>query len=404
MPKITAPLTDTEIRKSKLQDKQYKKSDGQGLCLIITPTGTKYFRFDYIYNGKRKSLSFGTYPQTSLKRARDLKEAARENLLDNIDPASVKKLENNVEITFYEVATKWFEMMKIEWSEATYKKISQNFTNNCFKQIGHLPIKQITRAHILDIASNMESRGVYELRNRLMNYLDRVYKYAVTHDIIEHNIIADIDKKNTMKSPKVEHLAAITNELEIKQLMKDIKDYKNSYRADISTVFALELAPYVFVRPFNLRFMEHKELNLEKGIWEIPTEKMKMRKAFIIPLSTQAIQIIKAAQQYSKNESDFVFPSPITNLKPISDNTLTQALKRMGYANKMTIHGFRAMFSTIAHEKYKEHGFTSDIIELCLAHEERNKIKAAYNRDNKMKYFDERKELIQWWADWLDGL
>ena len=400
MPKITTPLTDTEIKKAKVQDKTYKLSDGQGLYFVIKNNGTRFFRFDYSFNKKRKSMSFGVYPETSLKEARLKRTDTRKLIKQGIDPIQEKHNQNDENLFKY-VAVKWLDIMKDDWTNVTYVKAQKTLENNAYPFIGNKVMKDITRVDILDMLKVMEDRGVNELASRLLNYIERIYKYAVTYNIVEHNIVFDIDKKNVLKGHTKNNFPAITKESEIKQLMQDIENYQNMFRADISTVYALKLAPYVFVRPYNLRFALWSEIDLGKGTWDIPKNKMKTRQDFIIPLPSQAIKLLEEIKPYSFNQSEYVFPSPTTNKKPISDGTLNQALMRMGYKDKMTSHGFRAMFSTIAHEKIQEHGFYSDIIELCLAHAERNRTKAAYNRNNKMKYFDERKELLQWWANWI---
>lgn len=401
MPKITTPLTDTEIKKSKPKDKQYKLSDGAGLCLIITPKGSKYFRFDYTYNRKRKSISFGTYPDTSLKEARDRRSEAKELIKEGIDPAQKRKIDKNIE-TFETVSKKWLELAKGDWADVTYTKAVETINNNT-TTIKDKEMKRITRIDILEILEVMQKREVHVLANRLLGYLDRIWKYAVTYNIVEHNIIADIDKRNALKQVAKKHFPAITEEKDIRILMQDIKEYGNYKASDISTVYAFLLAPYIFLRPFNLRCLEWQEINFDKGIIEIPKEKMKTGKDFIVPMSKQILAIINEIKPYSFHKSIYVFPSSTTPQKPISENTLNMVLKRMGYKDKMVPHGFRSMFSTIAHEKIKEHGHHSDIIEFCLAHEQKNKVKAAYNRDNKMRYFDKRKELLQWWADWLES-
>ena len=400
MPKITTPLTDTEIKKSKPKEKQYKLSDGAGLCLIITPKGSKYFRFDYSFNGKRKSISFGTYPDTSLKEARKKRSEAKELIKDGVDPSQKRKIEKTIE-TFESVSKKWLELAKGDWAKVTYTKAVETITNNT-SLIKDKEMKKISRVDILDILEIMQKREVHILANRLLGYLDRIWKYAVTYNIVEHNIIADIDKRNALKQTVKKHFPAITKEKDIRVLMTDIKEYRYYKASDISTIYAFLLAPYIFLRPFNLRCLEWLEIDFEKDIIEIPGEKMKTGKNFIIPMSKQIKNILLEVKPYSYHKSVYVFPSSTTSKKPISENTLNMSLKRMGYKDKMVPHGFRSMFSTIAHEKIREHGHHSDIIEFCLAHEQRNRVKAAYSRDNKMRYFDERKELLQWWADWLD--
>jgi integrase len=402
MPKITTPLTDTEIKKSKSTDKQYKLSDGAGLCLIVPIKGKKYFRFDYSINGKRKSISFGTYPETSLKEARDRRAEAKELIKDGIDPAQQRKIEKNIE-TFEMVSAKWLELAKGDWEDVTYKKAYETLKNNTLI-IKDKEMKKITRLDILKIIEVMQKREVHVLADRILGYFDRIWKYAVTYNICEHNIIADIDRRNALKQTAKKHFPAITNEKDIKILMNDIKEYKNYKASDISTIYAFLLAPYIFLRPVNLRTLEWLEIDFKKGYIEIPAEKMKTRKSFIIPMSNQVIKILNDIKPYSQHISQYVFPSPSDAKRPISENTLNMVLKRMGYKDKMVPHGFRSMFSTIAHEKINEHGHHSDVIELCLAHEEKNKVKGAYNRESKMKHYEERKELLQWYCDWLDEI
>lgn len=289
-------------------------------------------------------------------------------------------------------------------SEATIMqnvRILKNITN----WLGNIAIKDIKRVDIINALEKMQNRGIIESAHRLLSIMNKIYMYAVTKEYIENNIIANIDKSTILVPNKKDtHLPALTESKDIKQLLVDIYSINEKLRSDISTVFIFKIIPYVFVRSANIRLMEWNELDLEKGIWEIPKEKMKMNVDFICPLSFQAINILKQIEPFSKYRSKFVFPSPYKNDRGVSGATLSDTLNKLGYQNKHSFHGFRSMFSTIAHELYKEHGFHSDIIEACLAHKEKNKIKAAYNRESKMKYYNEKKELMQWYADWLDKL
>ena len=401
MPKATKPLSDTQIKKAKTKDKTYKLGDGKGLYLVVKNNGTKFFRFDYTFNKHRKTMSFGIYPNISLAQAREARESARNNISNGIDPIQDKHGDKISSNTFGHISKLWLELMKQKWSASTYCKVEGMIENHTLK-IQTLELSQITRKQILDIINILQNNGTIETANRLLNNIERIYKYAVTFGYTEHNIVADIDKKNVLFKQQDNHFPAITDEDEIKLLMKGIKSYSDDFRADSSTVLALELAPYIFLRPYNIRFLEWDEVDFEKEVIDIPGTKMKTGKDFIVPFQSQAIEILKKAYLISNHKSKYVFPSQITNLKPISENTLRQALIRLGYKDKMVPHGFRAMFSSIAHDSINIHGHHSDVIELCLAHIEQNKIKAAYNRENKMKHFDERKELMQWWANWLD--
>jgi len=407
MARMTKPLSDTEIKTAKPKDKNYKLSDGQGLYLVVKKNGTKMWRFDYQLNNKRKSMSFGIYPGVTLKNAREIREKTKTLIINKIDPITEKKKSNSFNnVSFFNICETWFDLMrKKEWEETTYNKNRNRFLNHVYPAIGKMEMKEVSRKDILKIAQKLEELEYFEVLSRVINTMERVYKYAVSYEIVEHNIIADIDKRATrINKSSTTHLPAITKPNEIKNLMNDIKDFGELYNSDVSTVLALELLPYVFLRPYNIRHLEWTEINYEKNYIEIPANKMKTKKDFVLPLSNQAKAIIEKIKPYSYNSSKFVFPSPTTNLKAISDATLNHALKKLGYKNKHCPHGFRSMFSTTAHEHINKHGFNSDIIESCLAHAERNTVKSAYNRESTSKYFQEKKELVQWYADWLDNL
>ncbi len=399
MPRIVKPLTDTEIKLAKPKDKLYKLSDGQNLFFVVQPNGTKFFRYDYTFQNKRKSMSFGTYPDISLKDVRAQREQVKQLLKQNIDPIQNKRNPNLT--TFKEIATKWLIIMENEWKPITMSKARGVITNNTFPFFGNTNIADIKRTDILNALHEMEKRNVLDSANRLLNYLDRIYKYAVTYNYVEHNIIADIDRKNAVKKPILNHFPAVLKEKDIKNLMRDIQTYGELFKADVATIYALQLAPYVFLRPFNLRHLEWREINFEKKYLEIDGSKMKAGKDFVLPLCKTALNILEAMKPFSYKSSSFVFPSPTSNVKAISDGTLNQALMRLGYKDIMTSHGFRAMFSTTAHEHIKAHGFHTEIIESCLAHTDTNKVRSAYNRESKMKYFKEKRGLIEWWEKWL---
>lgn len=402
MAKKTKPLSDLEIKRAKYVDKEIKLYDGNNLYVVIHKNGSKYFRFDYKFNNKRTTLGIGVYPAISVKEVREEAVKIRELLKQNIDPKNRNKKEvAAVIITFSKIYFDWLEITKTKWtSESTLKKCLNAFNNNVLPFIGEKDIKSITRLDILDIINFMQNRNVHILTNKVIGYINGVFKYAVTYGYVEHNIIPDIDKKTVMKEHQVQHFSALTKPKDIKLLLQSIKDYKG----DISTYYALLLAPYIFLRPGNLRSLEWSEIDFDGNFIDIPAQKMKTKEAFIIPMTYQIRNILLDAKKYSYNKSKYVFPAPQSNLRQLSENTLNQALMRMGYKGQMTSHGFRSIFSTIAHENISKHGFHSDIIEACLAHAETNKIKAAYNRSSKMKYYDDRKKLMEWFNNYLDNL
>ena len=404
MKRTSKKLTELELKKAQVKDKDYNLSDGDGLYFIVRKNGSKFFRFDFRYGGKRLSMSLGTYPLTSLKEARTKTADAKKLLENNINPISEKKLNKiTEEITLNFVIDKWLEIRKLNSSENTYLT-NQRILKNIIDKIGNVAIKDIQRQDYIDIILNVQKKGRIETGLRILSLLFKIYQFAVTNGYVEHNIIVDIDKKSTLLKNKETHLPAITEKEEIKQLLKDIYSLEERFRSDISTIYIFKLIPYVFVRSENIRLMCWDDLDLEKGLWAIPKEKMKMNVDFVCPLPKQAIKLIKEIEPFTRQRSKYVFPSPQKSDRGVAGATLADTLHRLGYQNRHCFHGFRSMFSTIAHELYKEHGFHSDIIEVCLAHKEKNRVKASYNRESKFKYFDEKKELIQWWADWLDKL
>lgn len=405
MKRTVKKLTELEIKKAEIKDKDYNLSDGDGLYFVVRRNGSKFFRLDFRYGGKRLSMSLGTYPKVSLKEAREKKDEAKKLLGQNINPISEKKIKKASEcLTLGIVINEWLELRAKSSSEATItqnRRMLNNFTN----WLGNVAIKDVKRIDIINILEKIQNKGVIETAHRLLSLMNKIYMFAVTKGYIEHNIIADIDKKSVLvPSNKNIHHPAITFPNEIKELIKDINSMEEKYRCDISVIFIFKIIPYVFVRSENIRLMRWKELDLEKGVWEIPQERMKTNVDFVCPLPKQAIELIKQIEPYSRHRSEFVFPSRQRKDIGVSGATLSANLNKLGYQDRHTFHGFRSMFSTIAHELYKEHGFHSDIIEACLAHKEKNRVKASYNRESKFKYFDEKRELIQWWADWLDKL
>ena len=404
MKRTTKKLTELELKKAEIKDKDYKLSDGDGLYFVIRKNGSKFFRLDFRYGGKRLSMSLGVYPKTTLTEARDKTLEAKKLLNNNINPISEKKLNKiSEEISLNFVINKWLEIRKLNSSENTYLT-NQRILKNVSDKIGNVAIKDIQRQNYIDLILDIQKKGRIETGLRILSLLFKIYQFAVTNGYIEHNIIVDIDKKSTLLKNKETHLPAITEKEEIKQLLKDIYSLEDRFRSDISTIYIFKLIAYVFVRSENIRLMCWDDLDLEKGLWAIPKEKMKMNVDFVCPLPKQAIKLIKEIEPFTRQRSKYVFPSPQKNDRGVAGATLADTLHRLGYQNRHCFHGFRSMFSTIAHELYKEHGFHSDIIEACLAHKEKNRVKASYNRESKFKYFEEKKELVQWYADRLDKL
>jgi len=416
MARITEPLNDTKIRAAKPRAKEYKLFDGGGLYLSITPKAYKWWRIKYFFNSKENRLSLGTYPTVSLKAARKKRDEIKELISQGIDPsqkrkddkAKAKAIEAQKANTFYNISQKWLTSYQANVSENYHKKLSKALDNHLYAthelkgtqlSIKDKPIDKVTRKDIIFILEALKERGIHETAKRTAVTLQQIFKYAVTHEYIPHNIILDIDKKVVLGTRKQNNYPTITDPKEIKSLLIAIDNYSGDY----STQKALQILPYLFVRNSNLRLMEWQELDLQKCEWTIPKEKMKTKETFILPLPHQVVTILKEIKE-NQMSSKYVFVSSIHKDRPITDNTLILALRRLGYTKEQLVpHSFRSMFSTIAYtyanNPQKGHGYTSEVIEALLAHKEPNKVKSAYNRAT---YVEAMRGLIQWYGNYLD--
>lgn len=404
MGRVTKPLTDREIKQAKPKDKPYKKTDGGGLYILINPNGSKLWRYKYRIGGKEKSISLGAYPTISLSEARRNRAELKKQISNNIDPAQERKkkkeqLKEEITLkqnTFYKVSQKWLESYKTEVSEDYHTKLHRRFINHIYPHIKNKPIKEINRKDIIKLIESIDIEK-RETANRTLMLLNKVFMYAVTHEYVEHNIIADIDKRVLLGKKIEKHYPALTKPKDIRGYLLSVDSFNGVY----TTKKALELIPYLFVRSSNLRYMQWCEINFETKEWIIPANKMKMKKEFILPLPKQAIKILTDLKKKALS-NDYVFPSSIYSNRPFSENTLISALRRMGYTkDELVIHSFRQTFSTIAHENMDKHGFSSEIIEALLAHEDTNKVRRAYNQAT---YKKQKRELIQWYANYLDEI
>jgi len=389
------PLTDTAIRNASLQEKQYKLSDERGLYLLVNKAG-KYFRLDYRFAKKRKTLALGVYPEVSLKEARKRRDDARKMIAASIDPVQHRKLTKamqaeQAENSFEAIAREWHLKFSSRWAASHANKIIRRFELYVFPWIGNRPIAEITAPELLTILRRIENRGISETAHRTKQNCGQVFRYAVATGRTERDPSADL--KGALAPAKHERMATITEPKKIGELLRTIDSYEGTFIAK----YALMLAPLVFVRPGELRHAEWAEIDLEANEWRIPADKMKMKEPHIVPLAKQAVGILKEIQPLT-GQGRYVFPSIRTSSRPMSENTVLAALRRMGYTKEeMTGHGFRAMASTVLHEQ----GWPSDVIERQLAHGERNSIKAAYNH---AQHLPERQRMMQAWADYLDSL
>lgn len=389
-------LTDTKIRQSKPKDKLYKLSDGAGLFLQIQPSGAKYWRLAYRYGGKQKTLALGVYPDISLSEAREKRVEARKVLEKGIDPANVmskrvrKRREvTNTENSFEAIAREWHEHQKGGWSDSHAARVLSSLEKEAFPDLGSIPIHDLTAPQVLAVLRKIERRGALEVASRVLQRCNAVFRYAVQTGRVEHNPVTDL--QGALKTKKVEHRAAL-GRAELPEFLAKLENYNGN----LLTRLALNLILLTFVRSGELRGAKWKEFDFDRAEWRIPSERMKMRTEHIVSLSRQAMEVLGELKPISGNR-ELVFPSERTWKKPMSENTLLYAMYRMGYHQRATVHGFRATASTILNES----GFNHDAIERQLAHAERNKVRAAYHRS---EYLEERRRMMQWWADFLDGI
>lgn len=401
MARITKPLSDTTIKSAKPREKEYKLFDGGGLYLSVTTKGQKWWRLKYRFENKEKRISLGVYPTTSLQDARKQREELKTLISKGIDPALERKKEKEAIRaekvksinTFKNVSTEWVELQRSQLGETTLKKYERALERDFYPSIGEKSMEDITRQDLIGIAKMIQDRGAIETAHRLLNLCNQIWRYALQYDKVARNIVNDISKKDVLQSFKKSNFRTITEHERIGELMAAIDDYTGEF----TTKSALKLLTLTFVRPYNIRFAEWSEFDLIKRVWTIPAEKMKMKREHILPLSSQAVKILEEMYPHTK-DAKYVFHSPISRLKPISENTLNQALKRLDFGGEIVSHGFRAMFSTIAYESGK---FRGEVIEDLLAHQEKNQVKRSYNRAT---YETEKKKLMQWWSDFLEGV
>lgn len=389
-------LTDTQIRKVKSREKSFKLADGKGLFLVVQPNGSKYWRFRYWFGDKEKLLSLGVYPEVTLAGARKKRDEAQQMLADSVDPGMAKQLKKRAqrlgaENSFEAIGREWHIKFSSKWTEKHGAKILHRLEKDIFPWLGQRPIPEITAPELLIVLRRIENRGAIETAHRLCQSCGQIFRYAIATGRADRDVSADL--RGAIPPVKKRHHASITDPKAIGSLMRAIKGYSGQ----LVTRCALQLAPLVFVRSGELRHAEWSEFNFEAAEWRIPPEKMKMRVAHIAPLSQQAIAILREIQALT-GDGKYVFPSLRSTSRPMSDNTILGALRRLGYAKEeMTGHGFRSMASTLLNEQ----GWNRDAIERQLAHSERDGIRAAYNY---AEYLPERRKMMQHWADYLDSL
>ena len=383
-------LSDILIKRAKIADRPYKLTDGGGLYLLVHPRGSKYWRFRYKASGRESTVALGTYPATSLKAARQRRIEMQGVLEAGGVPALVKKRRREAQSnTFEGVAREW--LAKQPFSTKTLAKARWTFEDLLFPYIGNRPVSELSAPELLAVVRRLERRGKNETAHRSKQRVGQVIRYAIATGRAVRDPTQDL--RGALAPVRVRNRPAITNPREVGELLRAIE----GYRGHVSVEMAFKLAPYVFVRPGELLAAEWREIDLEQAQWRIAASRMKMRREHLVPLSTQAVALLREIH-LETGAQRYVFPSPRSSTRPLSDNAITSALRRIGYTgDQMTWHGFRAMASTLLNEQ----GFAPDIIELQLAHVEQNDVRAAYNRALRLQ---ERRQMMQKWADYLDGL
>jgi integrase len=391
-------LTDAAIRRLKPKKKPFKKSDRDGLYVLVQPTGARWWRWDYRFRGLRKTLSLGVFDEVELADARDKLAALRKTLASGVDPAAVRRLEKHqaeaeTKHTFEALAREWLDKKKAGFAPATVNKIGWLFEGYLFPAIGKRPIAAIEPTELLAVLRRIESKGRIETTHRTKQIAGQVWRYAIAIGVpgVTRDMTADL--ADALKPVVKTSHAAITDPQGIGALLRAIDGFRGSF-----VVWqALKLAPLVFVRPGELRKAEWSELDLDGAIWRIQAARMKTREAHLVPLSRQAVEVLRELRPLT-GRGRYVFPSIRSSKRPMSDNTLNASLRRLGFGHEeMTAHGFRAMAST----RLNEMGWRPDLIERQLAHVEKDNIRATYNR---AVYLNERRQMLQAWADHLDAL
>jgi len=394
----TRPLTDTAVRNLKPAAKPYKKSDGGGLHLLVTPKGSKLWRMAYRFQGKQKLLSFGKYPIISLSKARSERDAAKALLADGIDPSSIRKAEREkreeprtVEETWKTLCQEWWQKRRREEASPTTLKKLTWLLEKTYPALGEKDPREITAPELLAVLRTVEAGGTFETAKRLRSTCGQVFRYGIATGRADRDVAADL--RGALTSPKPKHHPAILDPKGIGALIRAIRDFEG----DPTTRTGLLLAAYTFLRSGEIRSAKWSDIDWEAARLTIPAERMKMHRPHIVPLSSQVRTLLREIRPIT-GDSELMLPSLRSKGRPMSENTMNAALRRMGYSKtEMVTHGFR----TIASTTLNENGFHWDWIERQLAHVEGNKVRAAYNA---AEYLKERTKMMQWYADYLDGL
>lgn len=387
-------LTATEIKAAKPKEKAYKLADGGGMYLEIFPNGTKSWRLKYRIGGKEKRVVFGVYPAVSLADARGRREEAKKILAAGGDPGQEKQADKQARVlavqnSFEAIAIEWHEHKKGNWSEGYASDILEYLTKDIFPFIGKRSVNDIKPAEMLAVLRKMEQRGVLDKLKKTRQACRQIFTHAVITGRAENNPVTDL--AGALKAPKQKHFP----HLNVEQVSAFLNDL-NGYSGSLVTRHATRLLMLTGLRTIELRASEWSDIDFDKGIWQVPAERMKMRRPHVVPLSSQVRSLLEEIHQLT-GRGKFVFPGRNDAGKPMSEASINQVIKRIGYDGKATGHGFRHTMSTILHEQ----GYNTAWIETQLAHVDKNSIRGTYNH---AQYLDGRREMLQWYADYMDAL
>lgn len=388
------PLNEVKCKNAKPTDKLQKLSDEKGLYLQVHPNRSKYWRLKYRIEGKEKLLSFGVYPEVSLKEAREKRDEARKLIQNGVDPSAAKQAAKEEKLlnamnNFEAIAVEWHKKQAPTWTAQYTKVLKRRLEKNLFPFIGSIPVNEVTAPDLLRTLKKIEARGAIDLTHRMHQVASQILRYAIATKRAEKDVSADL--RGAFQTQKKKHHAYL-KEGELPEFLVKL----DGYEGEQQTQTALKLLLLTFVRTGELRGAKWEEINFDKAEWRIPAERMKMDELHIVPLSKQAIELFKKQQQISHNR-EYVFPNSQKPQSFMSENTMLYAIYRMGYHSRATGHGFRATASTILNE----HGYKPDVIERQLAHGERNAVRAAYNH---AQHLPERRKMMDWWGDYIEGI
>jgi integrase len=389
------PLTDTKIRQAKAGDKPRKISDSAGLYLEVMPNGSKLWRLKYRLAGKEKRFAIGAYPAVSLAEARERRDDARKLIATGVDPVHTRKEEQrqaalSAENTFEALANEWLAYNSPRWAKTTAYKAALYLRNDLIPGIGRRPVAEITRPELVDLLRRIESRETFDVAKKCRQWLNQIFRFGLAKGLLQYNPATDLDVV-AAASPTVKHHPFMPAN-ELPTLLQAVRHYSGN----LLTKYAVRLLTLTAVRPGELRTAPWCEFDLDNGLWTIPAARMKMRRPHLVPLPKQAVALLRELHEIT-GHFDLVFAGRNDPKRPMSENTINKCLADLGYKGRQTGHGFRHLLST----ELNGRGYNKDWIERQLAHGDNDEIRATYNH---AQYLDQRRDMMQWWADHLEQL